>query len=453
MLNRDTLPRAALLLIDLKRAATIDEALATLKRYRLVVAIGRDAVQTESGQACLLTIVNTAARTCVGGVFVLGVEANDPLLTLLGTGHTLVHTVRQLGGNVGGDVPQDVPGILIGDYRGHMNGTPVLRATYGGWSGGFSSGLDGFRLQEDSSFPPAAIFAGALAVSECFAYLVGGNVLAGYRSMGLSLLDLTCDWRTPCVTPELYLPSALWMLGLGHLGQAYAWTLASLPYPKCQKAQVILNDFDLAKPANVSTSVLTHHRHVYRLKTRTVARWLERRGFQTRLIERPFTEHFRRSHDEPNILLCGVDNLPTRRLLERPGFSFVVDAGLGASAPDYDGFFVQTFTNTGRAETAFPESARALTRQDRVANNQTAYDSLGLDECGMHWAADIVVGVPFVGVAVSCLVIAEVIRAIGGAALFDTLAGSLRNVNMITAYSAGTTIRNPGYICPHGVRL
>jgi len=447
MHNRDNLHRAALLLIDLKRAHTIDEATAILNRYRLTVAVGKDAAHTESGQACLLTIVNTAARTCVGGVYIVGIDGSESLLTALGSGMTLGQSIRRLGGLICSEAPGDTPLILIGDCDLPPSGEPTLRATYGGWSGGIVSD-ESFRLSEDSSFAPAAIFAGALAVSECFAYLVGGEVLAGYRSMGLSLYEPGTDWRSDQSAHPLYLPDALWLLGLGHLGQAYAWTLGALPYPAKQKPLVYLQDDDVATPANLSTSVLTHTRHVDRLKTRFVARWLEARGFTTRLIERRFTEELRRESADPHILLCGVDNLPTRRLLERPGFSFVIDAGLGASAADYDGFFVQAFTNTGRAANAFPNPTRIQTRDERVANNQSGYDSLGHDQCGMHWAADVVVGVPFVGIAVSCLVLAGVARAMDGGSLFDTIAGNLRSIDQVDAYSAGTTVRNPGYISP-----
>jgi hypothetical protein len=446
MHDRDNLRRAALILIDLKRVTSIDEAYAVLDRYRLRVAIGPDAARTEAGQACLLTIVNVGARACVGGVHVTGLDGTEPLLTELGAGTTLARSVRRLGGIADVEVLGNTPVILIGDVSSQPEGEPKVRATYGGWTGAIVPDGDVFRLAEDSGFPPAAVLAGTLAVSECFSSLLGADVAAGYRPMGLSLYEPGRDWRSAIEPAGVYLPDALWLLGLGHLGQAYAWTLAALPYPLDQRPIVYLQDYDIATAANASTSVLTHSHHVARMKTRVVSRWLESRRFTTYLIERRFSEDFRLGRDEPRILVCGVDNLPTRRLLERPGFGFVLDAGLGATAADYDGFFVQAFTDTGRAATAFPEPTRVQTRQDRISNNRAAYDSLGLDECGMHWAADVVVGVPFVGVAVSCLVLAAVVRAIGGDSLWDTVSGNLRSIDLVDAYSAGTIVRNPGYI-------
>lgn len=448
MHNRDNLHRTALLLIDLKRAKTVEAAYSILNQYRLTIAIGQNAANSESGQACLLTIINIAIRSCSGGVQVLGITGNEPTLTPLASSETLRESIQELGGAIVNDSHEDAPVIFIGDYDLPINSPLKIRATYGGWSGGIIPKDESFRLSEDSGFPPAAIFAGALAVSECFAYLFENKITAGSRAMGLSLYEPESDWRHP-VEETLYLPESLWLLGLGHLGQAYAWALAALPYPANKKPCITLQDYDVAIKANISTSVLTQPANLEQMKTRIVSSWLEKRGFETRMIERKFTGDLRVTYSDPNdpkILLCGVDNPTARRLLENPGFQFVIDAGLGSTAGDYDGFCIQTFTNTGRAAKAFPDSTRKQSRQKRVENNQAGYDSLGHDQCGMHWAADIMVGVPFVGVATACLVISSAIRAIAGHFIYETISGSLRNIDLITAYKTDTTIRNPGYI-------
>lgn len=448
MHNRDNLKRAALLLIDLGKAQSIEEAEEILSRYRITVAVGQNAANSESGQACLLTIVNSGIRACVGGVRVIGIRGDEDVLTPLASEANLGGALRGLGGEIGSELFEGTPIIVLGDYQGDLHGETIIRATYEGFSGGLVPKEEGFHLAEDSSFPPSAIFAGALSVSECFAALLGDNILAGQRSLGLSLIDPQANWRTPITAKDIYLPEDLWILGLGHLGQAYAWTLASLPYPSDQKPCIYIQDFDVATQANLSTSVLTHSENIGELKTRYTAKWLEERGFRTRLVERRFADDFRRLHNEPNILLCGVDNLPTRRLLENPGFTLVVDAGLGESAADYDGFNLHVFTNKGRAANAFPETGPSRNPDQRAAKNQAAYDSLGKDQCGIYWAADIAVGVPFVGVAVSCLVISSVIRAIMGEVLLDTVTGSMKSLDLIDFYSEGTIIRNPGFILP-----
>jgi hypothetical protein len=444
-LDKENLHRGAKILVDLKLVKSWEEAYEAIGRYRFGIDVGKDAGASVSGQACLLTMVNCGARSCPGGVFVSGLSGDEPLVSPLGTGKTLGAAVRRCGGTLC-EAPQDgMPLILVGDTSIEKHDGAVLRATFGGWSGGVAPIWKEIRLPEDSAFPPAAVLAGSLAVSECFALLLGTDHLAGDRALGLSLLKPGEDWTTASARQPIYMPSSLWLLGLGHLGQAYAWTLASLPFPEGNRADVVLQDFDVAVDSNLSTSVLTMPVVLGYLKTRIVSKWLERRGFKTRMVERRFVGEIVLGSKEPRVLVCGVDNLPTRRLLEKPKFSLVVDAGLGVAASDYDGFCIQTFTNKGRAQNAFPESKRR-TKSDPAGKNPEAYKGLGLDDCGMHLAADAAVGVPFVGIAVSTLVIAEICRALAGEKLLDTTSGSLSNLCQVDSVTVGTRIKSPAFI-------
>lgn len=50
------------------------------------------------------------------------------------------------------------------------------------------------------------------------------------------------------------LPSELWLVGLGHLGHAYAWSLCMLPFEQPGDVLIQLQDTDVVTPANVSCS-------------------------------------------------------------------------------------------------------------------------------------------------------------------------------------------------------
>lgn len=52
-------------------------------------------------------------------------------------------------------------------------------------------------------------------------------------------------------------PAAWWLVGLGHLGQAYSWVLSLLNYEKPSQVRVVLQDTDKTTPANHSTGLLT----------------------------------------------------------------------------------------------------------------------------------------------------------------------------------------------------
>src|SRR5438067_5273823 len=107
--------------------------------------------------------------------------------------------------------------------------------------------------------------------------------MAGRRAAGLSLWRPGRDWLAadpdePCLA---YLPSRLWLIGMGNLGQAFAWLLTCLPYRDRGKTEFVLHDFDRIAPSNDSTSVLSFMGDVGRRKGRCVSDWLEERGFTT----------------------------------------------------------------------------------------------------------------------------------------------------------------------------
>ena len=150
----------------------------------------------------------------------------------------------------------------------------------------------------------------ALAVNEAFLHAAGEMGAAGRRSVGMSLWQpSSVDWLSACDEPELrFLPSRLWLIGLGHLGQAYLWCLGLLPYPEPSGLSLVLQDVDRITPSSESTSVLTDQASVGQMKTRAMASWAERRGFATSIYERFFDSSFRRQDQEPAVALCGIDN-------------------------------------------------------------------------------------------------------------------------------------------------
>ncbi|WP_082367180.1 ThiF family adenylyltransferase [Ensifer adhaerens] len=117
-------------------------------------------------------------------------------------------------------------------------------------------------------------------------------------------------------------------IGLGNLGQAYAWAKASLDFGGAEKARLMLQDIDRIAASNYSTSLLSFPKDVGTKKARVMARWLEERGFDTMLEERLFGDWSRRTMLEPGVALCGVDNAEARCALDSAGFGLVVEAGL-----------------------------------------------------------------------------------------------------------------------------
>src|SRR5208283_3886032 len=101
--------------------------------------------------------------------------------------------------------------------------------------------------------------AAAACAAEAFSYHAGDYPMAGRRAAGLSLWHPGQDWLAadPSEPVLAYLPSRLWLIGLGNLGQAFAWLLAALPYENRARVQLLLQDFDRLAPSNDSTSLLS----------------------------------------------------------------------------------------------------------------------------------------------------------------------------------------------------
>lgn len=115
---------------------------------------------------------------------------------------------------------------------------------------------------------------------------------------GLSLWNLDVDWaKIGGDGPVLeMLPSAFWLIGLGHLGQAYLWTLSLLPYEAPASCQFMLQDFDVLKEGNRSAALVSKDGDVGKLKTKICRDWLDSRGFiGSSICDRAFDKHTIRS--------------------------------------------------------------------------------------------------------------------------------------------------------------
>lgn len=408
---KETLNRAAKIDVDSGAVADFETAVRRLHRHRLQVRVGNEVSTSPAHQAALLTVVNVARRFALGGVFVQG-----PLegLTITGPvpGKPLERAVIDLGG-IPGSTAANVPTIVIGTVE-NASGRG-MQVTFEGWRGGLVR-LGGERLSEGLNAIPAAVLAAALATGEAFAML-REEIEAGRRSLGLSLWRPGSDWRSQKSDgPDVqFLPDHLWVLGLGHLGQAFLWTLMMCAFPNSGKVRLTLQDMDFVTGSTDSTSILTQAGMSGSRKTRAIAEVLERRGFLTTLIERPFDDRF--THDsaaDPAVLVCGVDNTLARARLETPGFPFVVEAGIGHRSGDYRALRLHTFPTSGK-------SARDLwgSRVIQKSPNlyQPAYQRLaeaGGDLCGLAQLAETAVGVPFVGTVAGVLMLAQVMRLIQG---------------------------------------
>ena len=444
----DRLHRLVKQALDSGTVASLEEAEAQFLAYRVCLVIEPAQAGDRHHQAALLTSIALARRVFLGGVDVVG-DLAFPLLTSMPFGGTLEEAVARLGGRRVQKPDTAVPCIHIGGGPRPRTDRFEVRAVFSGWRGGVVPAHISFESGEPATVPLAPMLGAALAVSEAFFHVQGKTPTAGRRSIGLSLWNLgQTDWSEPeAGTPALkYLPSHLWLIGLGHLGQAYLWALGLLPYPEPTGATLILQDIDVITPSTFSTSILTEAELAGRMKTREMAKWAEARGFRTVITERKFDLACKRADDEPAIALCGLDNALGRLALDQAGFSLVVEAGLGRGHRNFRTMRLHTLPGSRPASEIWK-----TTRAADDPSNQAAYQKMlsqGLDQCGVTLLAGKAVGAPFVGAVAACLAVSEILRLLHGGALHELIDLDLGSVEhrFVVPQQRKFDKLNPGYV-------
>jgi hypothetical protein len=433
----ESMHRLAKMAMDAGEVASPEEAVALFSRYRLRIHLGHGWAKTLAGQACFLTALNTAVRAFLGGVEVSG-DLGFVLDVPLYQGRSALGVAEELGATVVNSTVTELPTLVLGVVPN--GGLPVfcVQLSWDHWRFEVAPARAGGGLTCEGDNPLAGIGAAALGVNEAFMYVRGDLAEAGHRSVGMSLWNplAVADWRDDVHKgPFLaYLPKSLWLVGLGHLGQAYVWTLGMLPYPADGRPHLVLQDFDKVARSNLSTCLMMWEADLLKPKVRAVASRIEAAGFTTALVERRFGPGHRVMVDEPTTALFGVDNVTTRRDLDTAEFSLVVEAGLGSGYRDFRNIRLHIFPGARLPSQIWTveSTAQAATKLNdtykKLADERN-------DICGMTLLASRAVATPFVGVLAAVLALTEVIRPLHGGLVYATLDVQLKSLRHRTGAS------------------
>jgi hypothetical protein len=437
----DTIHRTAKLLFESGKARTLEEARAYLESMVLQIAVGPDIGRDPAAQAALLTAVNAGGRAFLGGVYV-GLDGDPVLDVPWAADLTAGAAAQRFGGVVVDQLDPTLPTLAIGAPV-HPVGSYVLYVTHHSWVGGVVQSPDSRR--GSGGIPPAGIVAAALGISEMFQRELGDPV-PGRRDVGMSLWRPDLNWQSAeAIGPDLqYLPAAFWLLGLGHLGQAYAWVVGMLPYATPADVRVGLIDYDRVVAGNTATQLLVTDADVNRRKTRVVADALEGLGLDTAIVDRAFDHTFRPephadpNRSEPTVALTGFDSRDPRLLLGDDRFTWVVDGGLGRGSVDYLDIVINTFPAPEDPTVAFPEPRpRSQTLPDAYEFEVADRVARGMDEtavrCGLLDIAGVTIGAAFVGSVAACLVVGDLLRQLHGGSPFSVVHVDLRHPENLVA--------------------
>lgn len=414
----DTFNRTALLAVHEGTQATVDAALDA--QVATGMAIVADSVSSDvRGQAALCTAVATAVRA-FGHVIVI-TDGDVPLTFGPHRGHTIAQMIEQEGARLAEDltdVPADWPVLYLGDAAlpAPASGSVRLRARWSGWTAhvhpadtGTDHSIEGNTL--------AAIAAAALGVHEAFGAIrnrPGSD--AGWRTITVNLWQPGNSADGPEST---HAPAAWWIVGLGHLGQAYAWVMSWLTYADPAQVEIVLQDTQRVVDANHSTGLLTPVKPDPVRKTRLAAAVLERAGYNVVILDRRLDHTSRVLAGDHHVALLGVDSLDPRRLISGVGWKLAIDAGLGVGPADFNAVLLRRFPAQILSDQV-PGWKGDVPQQRRAATGALA-DLQRRDPCGSVQLAGTAVGAAFVGVITACLGVAQGIRATLSGDGFDVI--------------------------------
>jgi hypothetical protein len=411
---------------------TFDEAEQRLAASRLSIILGGSAAGTAAGQAAFLTAVVTGVR-CFGEVTVLGALDDLLVVPLPLDVKSLAEAAAALGARQT-DRPLPNRKVIIGSGIEPGEGWSV-QAWWDGWTAGVAPGNNPVAIGRGDCVL-AGIAAGALAVGQAF---LGeqGDLRAGRTVQGLSLWWPDLGEHAPCQPDprQLYLPTSLWFVGLGNLGQAYLWSLILLPYPVPEDVLLYFQDDQTIKKENWGTSVLVKRGHYGLTKTRLAEDWALARKFQVRRIDRRLDARLHRAAYEPGIAIAGLDTMEARRLLGHRGFDYVIDAGLGATSSEYRKFRINVFGAADNPIDHFRGVEDPVSKVAQELLKLPAYRELSATgddgRCGAATLAETSVAVPFVSAFVGALAISQAMRIASGEAHHLVLTGDTGDLRTV----------------------
>lgn len=394
-MNPDSLHRLLKSLLDSGEAPCLADAEAAFRAYGVRIALPAAWDGDAAAQIVALTAINAASRSFLGQV---SIEGDDLTLTVPGfAGRRLSEVLIEAGLEPAESLDAAAwPTIAIG---GADAGAAAIRP----WASGWEFGLGSRAPLQMPAFAPACVASAGIAVSEAFSLLRADNAYAGRRELTMSLWDPHLGGPGPLVQDPSLPP--LWLVGLGHLGQAYCWTLGFMS-KGC--LEVVLQDIDQLSESNWSTSLLAKRSHIGTRKTRIASACLEERGVPSRLVERRFDEHQRPASGDPSVILLGVDNPGARRLIDNAGFRLAVDAGLGAGFQDFRALRLRMFPGPSQSARVWAGTAPTSSMPLPAAYERLLAE--GADPCGVTTLASRAVGAPFVGCVAAGYALAEIVR-------------------------------------------
>lgn len=419
-----------------KHDIDIEEAINQMNDSLVWILADKSITNSYSKQVAFLTAVNIAHRVFLGGVSCL-LPANTPNLLKLDSKY-FNDLVSQSGGIITDKNPsRQAIKILIGI---ECYDDQCIESVSSGWRGGVNFYNQDRILFSDTdnniSVGPIASASLACYYAFCKAYQINNDGID--LNVGISLWNLNSgkEWyQNENDGPnKLFLPRNIWTLGLGHLGQAYLWTLGLMPYKTPKETLFLLQDADIVEPENIGSQVLCSEQNIGRPKTRACMNFLENLNFKTQIIEKQFL--LGDSEQEwikiYPFLLNGVDNIKTRRSIKKTSLKLFLDGATNGKFDLFDSFTMKNISNIEKEPNIlWPEEDA-----DGSIFHKNLYQKYEkTHQCGQ--LTNIGISTPFVGLFSSTIVVSELLRSLNQGIKYSIVSLQMRDLNSMEAIECG----------------
>jgi hypothetical protein len=404
----ESLNRTMKLALDDGMAASVEEAERLFRSFNVQFVVGKDVRRNHGLQAALVTLLNAAPRTFLGDITLTG-DLDFCLSVGWWHGEQIRDVARHFGVACAAS-PHKRPTILIGDCLG-VNIGHEFQLHLGLTARGFTLSPDG-----PSELPPSTCVAGGVAaagaaLNECFQFLYFRRLWAGQREIRFNLPgDRTLSESAS---------KSIWLIGLGHVGQAFLWcTGLSIP-DNHRSLRFRLQDFDEVTPSTLSTGLLAGLQDVGHPKVALGARELRKLGVECTVS----TGRANPAQPPPigaDLCIVAVDSFGFRRQLDQLKRLRILEGGIGDGASGFTKVQIHTLPGRRPAADIWCGADPAATRQ--ISISPPAYQNLlreSRDECGTTQLAGRSIATPFVGAFLGALMYCI---AFGSSADCDSLA-------------------------------
>ena len=383
----EELNRTVKLALDDGRVASLAEAQALFEGFRLRIVVGPGFAKSLAAEAAVLTLVTAAPKTFLGGVEVVG--ATDERCTLAWfANRSLAEVAHGAGARVGTSPSaraSHVATIRVGDSV--STDGPEFSVSLQLSRVGFVISPDEPAYSERAAPVEVGVAAAGAALSEAFAYVYRRSAVAGERRLSFRMPGLAAGNRTD---------EPAWIVGLGHLGQAFLWTLALARAGDA--CAVKLTDFDSVSASSLSTCLLVRSTDISKPKVQVVGDRLNELGFIVELDPSRLTLDGAVPTSDAGVAIVAVDNIGLRRSLDRLKGVRIFEAGIGSGTDGFMRVQLHAFPGQRLARDVWagedPHASRVV---DISAPAYQALLKQTGDECGTTLLAGRSIATPFVG--------------------------------------------------------